>query len=44
METEAMFLRYNIIDERDFEEAAWKMESYSSRNATRVQLAQKVAQ
>ena len=26
--TEAMFLRYNIIDERDFVEAAWKMKSY----------------
>jgi integrase len=26
--TEAMFLRYNIVDERDFVEAARKMESY----------------
>ncbi len=26
--TEAMFLRYNIVDERDFVEAAQKMESY----------------
>jgi integrase len=26
--TEAMFLRYNIVDERDFVEAALKMESY----------------
>ncbi len=33
--TEAMFLRYNIIDERDFIEAAQKMEAYreQERNA-----------
>ncbi len=29
--TEAMFLRYNIVDERDFVEAARKMESYREK-------------
>jgi len=29
--TEAMFLRYNIIDERDFVEAARKMEFYRAQ-------------
>jgi len=32
--TEAMFLRYNIIDERDFVEAARKMESYRAQECS----------
>ena len=30
-----MFLRYNIVDERDFVEAAQKMESYREKERSR---------
>lgn len=34
--TEAMFLRYNIIDERDFMEAAQKMEAYREQERSAI--------
>jgi hypothetical protein len=33
--TEAMFLRYNVVDERDFMEAAQKMEAYREQERGR---------
>ena len=41
--TEAMFLRYNIVDERDFVEAARKMESYREQERTQGALSTEIS-